>query len=73
MRMELHQNFVQSLVDNELQIPEMGKIPFFSRHTALSSISICLIAVPTADLIVTLGPLDHAWFSSIDFSVSSVL
>jgi len=53
--MELHQNFIQSFVGNESQSPEMGKIPFFSRHTVLSSINIHLIAVTAADLIVTLG------------------
>lgn len=72
-RMELHQNFIQWLVGNELQIPEKGEIAFFSRHTALSSINIHLIAVITTYLMVTLGPLAHVWDFSIDFNVKSVL
>lgn len=55
MRRELHQDFIQSVVSNELQSPEMGKIPFLSGHTVLSSINIHLTAVTMADLIVTLG------------------
>lgn len=59
--MKLHQNFTQSPVDNVLQIPEMGKIPFLSSHTALSSINIHMIAVTKANLLVTQGPLAHVW------------
>lgn len=56
-RMELHQNFLQSLVGNELQVPEMGKIPFFSGHTALSSISIHLACCHYSLLDCDLGSL----------------
>lgn len=71
--MKLHLNFAESRVGNELQIPETGKIPFLSRHTALSCINIHTIAVTKANLIVTQGPLAHVWVFSIDFSVSSLL
>lgn len=72
-KMKLCQNFTQSHVGNELQIPEMGKIPFLSRHTALSSINKHMIAVTKANLVVTQGPLAHAWVFSLDLRVSSLL
>lgn len=72
-KLKFCQNFTQSRVGNELQIPEMGKIPFLSRHRALSSINKHMIAVTKANLVVTQGPLAQVWVFSLDLRVSSLL
>lgn len=71
--MKLCQNFTESPVGDALQTPEMGQIPFLSRHTALSCTNIPMTAVTKASLVVTQGPLAHAWLFSLDLSVSSLL